>query len=246
MVNNYMDSAEPSAMIDLTMDMEQFDCPFIDTSADHEVAFSTMHWQLDTAAEELETRLLVDSPDRWELDEGLSALREHENMNDYRLFSKEDGTAVIRTVIEQTNAMTTITEHDGYITGPFHIEDGSELWQVGFDDARTVDDALVDLEKGNEFTIEDRRDLELHQLHDLMQNADAAATLLEACRDLSDVERDTITTAAEANYFDSPREATLSTLADEFDVSTAAVSKNMRRGEKKLLRSVVEALENME
>jgi len=233
-------------MIDLTMDMEQFDCPFIDTSADHEVSFSTMHWQLDTAAEALETRLLVEGPDRWELDAGLSALREHDNMNDYRLFSKEDGRAVVRTVIEQTNAMTAIMDHDGYITGPFHIEDGSERWQVGFDDETTVDDALVDLEKGNEFTIEDRSALELDQLHDIMNNADAAATLLDACRNLSDVERDTITTAAEADYFESPREATLSTLADEFDVSTAAVSKNMRRGEKKLLRSVVQALDDMD
>ncbi|TKX51989.1 helix-turn-helix domain-containing protein, partial [Halorubrum sp. SP3] len=35
-------------MLDVTMDMEQFDCPFIDTSADHDVSFSAMHWQLDT------------------------------------------------------------------------------------------------------------------------------------------------------------------------------------------------------
>ncbi|GAB3419441.1 hypothetical protein GCM10027435_20780 [Haloparvum alkalitolerans] len=233
-------------MIDLTMDMEQFDCPFIDTSADHEVTFSTMHWQLDTAAEQLETRLIAEAPDRWELDAGLTALREHPNMSDYRLFSKQDGTAVIRTVIEETNAMSTITGHDGYITGPFHIEDGSELWQVGFDDEATAEEAVVDLEKGNEFDIERRSELELNQLFEIMNHADAASTLLDACRDLSEVEEETITTAADAGYFESPREATLSTLADEFDVSTAAVSKNMRRGEKKLLRSVVQALEDLD
>lgn len=233
-------------MIDITMDMEQFDCPFIDTTADHDVAFSSINWQLDTAAEQLETRMIVESPDCWELDAGLTDLREHPNMTDYKQFSKQDGTAVIRTTIEETNAMSTITDHGGYITGPFHIEDGSERWQVGFDDEQTAQDAIVALEKGNEFDIERRSDVELDQLFDIMRHADAATTLLDACRTLSAVEEDTLTTAAEAGYFESPRKATLSTLADEFDVSTAAVSKNMRRGEKKLLRSVVTALESLE
>ena len=233
-------------MLDVTMDMEQFDCPFIDTSADHDVSFSAMHWQLDTAAEQLETRLLVESPDRYELGDGLTALRDHENMAEYRLFSKQDGTAIIRTVIEETNAMSTITDHGGYITGPFLIEDGSERWQVGFDDESTTEAALHDLEKGNEFVVEDRSELSMEALFDTMRNANAASTMLDACRDLTDVERETIESAADAGYFESPREATLLTLADEFDVSTAAVSKNMRRGEKKLLRSVVAALDDLD
>lgn len=233
-------------MLDVTMDMEQFDCPFIDTSADHDVSFSAMHWQLDTAAEQLETRLLVESPDRYVLGDGLTALRDHENMAEYRLFSKQDGTAIIRTVIEETNAMSTITDHGGYITGPFLIEDGSERWQVGFDDESTTEAALHDLEKGNEFVVEDRSELSMEALFDTMRNANAASTMLDACRDLTEVERETIESAADAGYFESPREATLSTLADEFDVSTAAVSKNMRRGEKKLLRSVVAALDDLD
>lgn len=233
-------------MLDVTMDMEQFDCPFIDTSAVHEVAFTTMHWQLDTAANQLETRMLVDSPNRGALDGALNTLRDHENMHDFRLFSKREGDAVIRTVIEETNAMSTIEAHDGYITGPFHIEDGSEQWCVGFDTEKTFEDAIYALEKGNEFVIENRTKLELDQLFDVTRNADAAARLLNACRNLSDVEENTLTSAAEAGYFEAPREATLSTLADDFDVSTAAVSKNMRRGEKKILRSVVTALESIE
>ena len=121
-------------MLDVTMEMEQFDCPFIDTTVDHEVTFSTMHWQLDAAAEELETRMVVEGADRGALNNGISALRAHENMADYGLFTRQADTAMVRAVIEQTDAMTTIHDKGGYITGPFHIEDGSEQWQVGFDD----------------------------------------------------------------------------------------------------------------
>ena len=232
-------------MIDLTMDMEQYDCPFIDTTADHAVSFSTIHWHLDTAAEELETRMIVEADSRSTLDNGLSALREHEGMTDYRLFSKFEDSAVIYTGIEQTNAMETIMGHNGFITGPFHIEDGSEIWQVGFDDDDTADEALCALETGNDFDVEQRSSVELDELFDVLRNQGAAVKLLDACRSLSTVETETLRTAADRGYFESPREATLSTLADEFDVSTAAVSKNMRRGEKKVLRSLVEALDDL-
>lgn len=233
-------------MLDVTMEMEQYDCPFIDTTVDHEVAFSTMHWRLDAAQEELETRLLVEGTDRGALDNGLSALRAHDNMHEYQLFSRQGDSAVVRTVIEQTDAMTVIHDRGGYITGPFQIRGGQELWQVGFDDGGTADETLYALDKNNEFTVEQRRDLELDQLFDVLGNVEAAGELLEACRSLSDVERRTIRRAADAGYFETPREATLSTLADEFDVSTTAVSKNMRRGEKKLLRSLVDALERLD
>jgi predicted DNA binding protein len=233
-------------MLDVTMEMEQYDCPFIDTTVDHEVTFSTMHWQLDAAAEELETRLFVEGADREALDNGLSALRAHENMSDYRLFTRQDDSAVIRTVIEQTDAMGTIHEKGGYITGPFHIRDGEEMWQVGFDDGGTADETLYALDKNNDFRVEQRRDLELDQLFDVMHNAGAATALLDAARSLSKVEEETVRRAADAGYFETPRDATLSTLAEEFDVSTTAVSKNMRRGEKKVLRGLVEALEHVD
>jgi hypothetical protein len=64
-------------MLDVTMEMEQFDCPFIDTTVDHEVAFSTMHWQLDSAAGKLETRLVVEGADRGARDNGRAARRAH-------------------------------------------------------------------------------------------------------------------------------------------------------------------------
>ena len=142
--------------------------------------------------------------------------------------------------------MGTIHEGGGYITGPFHIEDGSERWQVGFDDGGAADETLYELDRNNHYDVISRSDLELDQLFDVMTNADAAAAMLDACRSLSAVEEETIRTAANAGYFESPREATLSTLADEFDVSTTAVSKNLRRGEKKVLGSLVEALEQID
>ncbi|MEZ3144278.1 helix-turn-helix domain-containing protein [Halobaculum sp. MBLA0143] len=233
-------------MIDTTLDMEQYDCPFIDTTADHDVSFAAVQWEFDTATESLETRMVVEGGDRHALADGLVALRDHDQMAEYELLRKTGGVAQIRTVIDETAAMSTVRDNGGYITGPFYIADGSELWHVGFDDREAEDATLARLDRRNEFDVVDREEPELPELQEFVQNAGAAMTLVEGCRDLSPVERQTLETAASEGYFESPRSATLGSLADEFDVSKPAVSKNLRRGQRKMLQRVVDALEELD
>jgi predicted DNA binding protein len=228
-------------MIDISMDMEQYDCPFIDTTAEEGVRFSAYQWDFDRKRRALETRLIVGGNDRDELDAGLRALREHPNMHDYVLIARQDDVAQIRTVIDETDAMRTIRGNDGYITGPFHIEDGSEIWHVGFDRANTADDTLAELERNNEYDVVERDDVQFPNLQQLVQNAGAAMTLIEGTQDLSDVEQRTLERAVDDGYFETPRDATLGELAEEFDVSKPAVSKNLRRGQQRLLEHVMEA-----
>ncbi|MFC7115349.1 helix-turn-helix domain-containing protein [Natronoarchaeum sp. GCM10025703] len=233
-------------MIDYTLDMEQYDCPFIDTTDDHDVTFRAVQWQFNSATRSFETRMGVSAKNRDVLESGLSAVRSHPNMQEYDLFKKHSGTAMIRTVIDETDAMRVITDNDGYITGPFHIESGSEEWEIGFDEAAVADDALAELERNNEFTVESKSKFDIDDLFDLLENADAAGELLEGCRVLSETERETLTVADEKGYFDQPRGATLQMLANEFDISDTAVSKNVRRAERKVLRRVVNAMDELD
>ncbi|QDX39368.1 helix-turn-helix domain-containing protein [Salarchaeum sp. JOR-1] len=233
-------------MIDVALNMRQYDCPFIDTTDDHGIAFAASHWEFNPHAEHLETRMVVEGDDRGELDSGLSALRDHQHMQSFDLLAKRDGAAQIRTVIEKTDAMDTIRRNDGYITGPFHIRDGRETWRVGFDSTSVADDTLAALERDNEFRVESREDTSLFEMTDIMQNAGAAMTLVNGCRDLSETERRTLESAVQGGYFESPRSATLGDLADEFDVSKPAASKNLRRAERKMVERVVTALDDLE
>ncbi|WP_435064442.1 helix-turn-helix domain-containing protein [Halobaculum sp. EA56] len=233
-------------MIDVTLDMEQYDCPFIHATEEHDLAFSAVHWEFDTATDSLETRMVVEGDDRESLGEGLTELREHEGLREYSLLSKTGGVAHIRTVIDETAAMGTVRDGGGYITGPFYIADGSELWHVGFDDRGEADGTLSRLDRDNEYEVLDRDEPDLPELQGFIQNAGAATTLIEGCKDLSDVERETLETAASEGYFESPRSATLGTLAERFDVSKPAVSKNLRRGQRKMLRRVVDAMSELE
>ncbi|QZP38332.1 helix-turn-helix domain-containing protein [Halobaculum magnesiiphilum] len=233
-------------MISLQMDMVQYDCPYIDTTVEHDVSFSAKQWDFNTARELLETRIMVRGADRGALDNALTTLGTHDNMRGYDLIKREGEVALIRSRIGQTDAMRVIRDRDGYITGPFEIADGSETWHVGFDRQSTADGALSALSRNNDFSVESRDSMDLEEYSDLMRNVGAATTLLNACRDLSAVERETLRTAVSDGYFTTPRDATLSTLAEEFDVSKMAVSKNLRRGQRKLLGRVTEAMDDLD
>ena len=232
-------------MITISMDMEQYDCPFIDTSDDHGVTFTTLHWDFNPTVDQLETRIVVDGRDRGTLESGLDALANHRHLRDYELLSKRGGAAHIRTAIGETDAMSVIRDHDGYITGPFHIEDGSETWNVGFDSPEVTEEALGGLERNNEFDVVSREQLKLDSLQRFARNADAATTLLEGCSGLSTVERRTLVSAVEQGYFNTPRDGSLQDLADEFGISSPAVSKNLRRAQRKINEHVVSALDEL-
>jgi predicted DNA binding protein len=233
-------------MLDVTIDLTQEDCPFVAATADHEVAFSANHWEFDRSARETEVRALVEGTDRWELDDGLTVVRGHDALSSFDLLARQGDVAHVRAEVAETAAMSIVRNHDGYVTGPFYTEGGSERWQVGFDDAGRADGALAALDRDHEFEVVERDERGLDEVQGLVKNAGAAMTLIEGCQDLSDVERRTLEVAVDDGYFQSPRGATLGSLADEFGVSKPAVSKNLRRGQRKMIRRVVDALDELD
>lgn len=233
-------------MRSLTVDMVQYDCPYIDVSDSHDVSFFAKQWDFNPADRELETRILVTGEDRGALDNGLSALGDHGRMEGLRLLSRQGRRAVLRTKIGETNAMHAIREHGGYITGPFDIQDGSELWRLGFETESVARATLSALDRHNDFDVVRDEAVELGDYYDLVSNARAAKSLLDGCRDLSEVERRTLAAAVEGGYFARPKESDLTDLAEEFGISKTAVSKNLRRAEQKVLERFVGAVESLD
>ena len=230
-------------MLSMEVDMVQYDCPYIDTTENYEITFFTKQWDFNAADDVLETRIMATGSTPEELDRGLDALRDHPNMKNFELLRRKGEKALIRSFIGETKAMEAIRNNNGYITGPFEIRDGSEMWRVGFDSKEVAEQALDELGQHNDFTVESRESVDLEDYYDVLQNVDVAGGFLDKCRELSEVERETLTTAVEKGYFTRPRDANLSTLADEFDISKTAVSKNLRRSQRKILGQVVEAIE---
>ena len=233
-------------MLSLTMDMVQYDCPYIQLSEEYEVTVSGIHWDFDNASKNLETRVMVSGEDTEELDNALSVLKTHDAIKGCQLLARRQDEAVIRNTVDETDAMRTIQAYDGYLTGPFEARRGRELWHVGFDRSEHADDALADLERHNDFTVESRNTISFADYFDVVKHVDTSKELLDAIRKLTQTERETLERAMKSGYFEAPRESTVTDLASEFDISTTGISKNIRRGERKLLEVVVDALDDVD
>ncbi|AXR79348.1 helix-turn-helix domain-containing protein [Natrarchaeobaculum sulfurireducens] len=230
----------------LKLDMVQYDCPYIRTTRTHNVAFRTQHWDFNQADRTLETRLLAIGETPTELHGALETLEGHEMLRGYELLSRKQNTALLRSRIDETDAMQTIRRNDGYVTGPFVIRNGSEIWNVGFDRPMKADDALSELDGSNEFTVQGDDSIQIDDFFDILQNVESLGAMLRALQNLTDRERETLEIAVEKGYFSTPRGTTLDGVAEEFDISKMGASKNLRRSQRKVLRQVVQVMNDVE
>jgi predicted DNA binding protein len=230
----------------IKLDMIQYDCPYIRTSREHEVAFQTKHWEFDRENRTLETRMIAAGENREELSDGLEMLDECQKFRGYELLMRKGNIAVVRSEIEETSAMNAILRNDGYITGPFVIRQGSEIWNVGFDRAHDADDALSELDRDNEYKVEQEENVNLEDFFDVLGNVDSLQSLLGTLDDLTETEQETLEAAVNGGYFNSPRGTTLEELSTEFDISKMGASKNLRRGQRKVLEEVVDLMDDLD
>ncbi|MCU4752740.1 helix-turn-helix domain-containing protein [Halobacteria archaeon AArc-curdl1] len=232
-------------MIGVELSLRQADCPLSAASAAQDVAFVTPHWHYHRDQGRLELRMLVDASSRGALETGLETVRDHPSTVSFDLLAKQTATARARLTMGTTEAMGTVVDHDGYLTGPFRNVDGTERWSLGFDTEAAARGALSALERNTD----DQCTVTRHEAvtpSDALEHVHADTVgrrLLEAQRHLTTTERKTIERALETGYYEVPRATTLSDLAESLEVSDAAVSKTLRRAESKLLSPSLERSE---
>lgn len=220
----------------LSLDVRQTDCPLTRTTREHEVTFTTPYWHFDSRSGRWELRIQATASDRHELGAALRALRDAESMERFDLQSKGATSAFVRTTFAETTAIGTIDRHGGYVVGPFRNVGGSERWHLGFDTAAAADAALSELDDREAFTVHDRRRVDAPT--DL--NVPTGFGQNEGLSKLTDREREVLETALERGYYETPRTTTLTALGTELGVSDVAVSKTLRRVERKLLTAAVD------
>ncbi|MFB6153170.1 MAG: helix-turn-helix domain-containing protein [Halodesulfurarchaeum sp.] len=232
-------------MIEVTVELGQDDCPFIDTTTDGSVSFSTVNWEFDQVEQVSESRVVMEGGSNGAVDDGLHLLREHPNTVELELLSRRGAVAHLHARVAETEAMNVVRSHGGFITGPFHTSEMRETWHIGFDREAQAEATISALDDQNSLAVLDRRRMTPEDVDNFAQNVGAAMTLVEGAQELSDVERRTLEKAVNEGYFSRPRGVDLGDLASDFDVSKPAVSKNLRRGQEKLLERVVDALKEL-
>ncbi|AIY89232.1 helix-turn-helix domain-containing protein [Geoglobus acetivorans] len=220
----------------LTIDMLQYDCPFVNTSDDLDVFYFGTYW--DFSPSSFIIRGYIISKDSDELQNAIQALQTQPKFHRLDFLSKERNKASVRVEIDYTDAMKAIRKNRGYIVGPFHVKNGSELWQVGFDTKADVENALRDLEENNQFVIKNQNRITVEDFSRIISYSSVLADLMRAIDELTLTEKSILKAAIRHGFYEDPRKINITKLARKFGISKAGISKNIRRAEKKVLSHI--------
>ena len=222
------------------LEIEQPDCPFVETSADLDVEYH--HFCLDVNRQRngkgtVVKRGYIISKDPDELQNSIETLQSYPNFVDLQIFARSGNIAIEKVVIKFTSAMSSIINNGGYILGPFFTYKGKEFWEVGFDDEESLNQALFDLEKtNNEYKIVNLQGLPSHQdIFIAMSCINELLELIRATYQLTEKEKQTLITAIRAGYYEEPKRTSIADLAKIFGVSKVGVFKNLKRAQKKIM-----------
>lgn len=150
----------------------------------------------------------------------LAEMSDRREIRSVELLWKRDDVALVQ--VESTNPLLLlpITRAGVPLETPFEIRDGEATWKLSTTSERlsTLGDHLDDL--GIDFRIEYVRSFGTRETDEL----------------LTDRQREVFLVALDRGYYDTPRDVTLTALADDLDVAKATASDILHRAEGKVLR----------
>lgn len=156
----------------------------------------------------------------------VSALSDEEGVGEVTVLDQfENGALVRATWTEQPSLVVGILESE---TTLLEVRNRDSIWVLRI---RSPDrEGVAALQR---YCVDNDINLRLNWIHTL--EAVEAGTQYG----LTDSQREAIVAAYESGYFDEPRETTLEDLSEEFDISSRAVSKRLRRGLRNLVESTL-------
>ncbi|WP_424004735.1 helix-turn-helix domain-containing protein [Haloarcula salina] len=230
----------------VTLDTWLDGCPLGRVTANHDVALTTPYWNVSPETGQWDLWIEAAADDRSALEAGLRALRDASEITAFELKRKRGSRATTRVVLDEAVAIDPVLASGGAVIGPFTDVDGRERWHLGFADASAIDAALGRLDRRHEFTVVEHTALDDRGSANVLRQFDEAAALLDGFAQLTDTESQVLRTAVKHGYFETPRDETLASLGERCGISDAAVSKTLRRAERKLLGAAVTALETVD
>jgi len=227
----------------ITLDMEQYDCPFINTSDDLEVSYYMTYW--DFKDSKLVNRGYIFASSDEELQRSLEMLSRQPKFLELEVLERKKNMALVRTTIDFTDAMNAIRRNHGYIVGPFFVRKGKEIWHIGFDRKEDLENALCELSKKNNFIILKQTHLTIVDFSKVMEILPSLAKFVSSLEKFTFEERLIIEAALKHGFLEDPRNINLEELAKNLYISKSALSKKFRKVTKKIFQETYELLKNL-
>lgn len=179
----------------------------------------------------------VDGDSNADLDEIIKAIREHSDVHHVSVLSRLGDRARLMVYYDDDHSVnSTIANSDIMPIEPVRAVNGVEHWSV----------LMEPSDIGRTLTqLEDECDAEIQSIRGFDSTKDIVFTdLIDQINDrLSPRQTESLIVAEEHGYYNWPRHASANDIADELSISGPTCLEHLRKGEHKIIRTVIDALQ---
>ena len=159
------------------------------------------------------------------IEEVVRDMDDFEAVTDLELLGQPGPEALVQFETSEPLLLLPVQESGALLDLPFEVQDGRASWEVTAtrDRLSTLGDQLRSL--GLQFEVE------------------SVTQQVEADRLLTERQSTLVETAVEEGYYDTPRDCTLTDLAEEVDIAKSTASETLHRAEEKIVKQFVDDAE---
>lgn len=217
----------------VTIQKEPHHCPFSDVTMNCNVKLLHTCVQFDGSTENVWSH--ISSEEQEELQKSIFRIKSHPKIARLQIISMTKNLASIRVNVRSTKTIAPIILNGGYVIAPILALDGKEFWRAIFSTKSQLNKALNGIMKNYSLKITDVLKLDPIVFFNLNQNFEYVLSIIGTINELSTKEKSLLTTAIKKGFFDEPKRINTIELANLFGVSKVAISRRIRRIERKLL-----------
>lgn len=223
----------------------QYDCPVVQlTERMSDLRMSVIgvnNSMLNRGIETIYVRVEVES-DR-DIEKLFRNIEKEKTVKKYEVVSRQEGELNMIMTIKKTKTMEASVKVNSYNISPWIAKDGVELWTLAFISRKQAWDFLSMI-KESDYVVEKR----VERVPDDMilrvsSNIVELSNLLEALSSLTERQRKVLRLAIENGFFDWPRRKNTSDLSKMLGISRVAVTKLLRKTEKRIFMQFLDILE---
>lgn len=220
-------------MYSVTIQKEPHYCPFSDVTMNCDVRLVHSCVQFNGSSENVWTH--ISSNEKEDLQKSILKLRSHPKIAKLEIVNLTKNFASVKVNVRSTKTIAPIILNGGYIVTPVLALDGKEFWRAIFSTKSQLNKAMNGIMKNYSLKIVEVLELDPLVFFSLIQNFEYVLSIINTINDLTKKEKQLLMTAIKKGFYDEPKRINTIELANLFGVSKVAISRRIRRLERKLL-----------
>lgn len=188
------------------------------------------------------TVCVISSSDKNELGRTIKILNSFPNVRKIEVLSKGDNYAELCVYTNKTEVYKIVTRYGGVIIGTMSVVSGEEKWVVAFDNANSRKTVLDLFRDNNDVELSNSIELPPEFFSWLTDSFESLVDFFNTLKSLKQSQVGLFKEIVEKGYYEWPRKANITCIAEGKNCTRAAVSKRIRNVERTILKNIAKFL----